>query len=348
MSEPKLLAPKIVGPEHGMRPNTPLNSWRINFIFNMGGLGDYVNYAAATHWLMLNCPWILGRVVTPRYLTPLMRDIHPKWECIAAEDFEKHLQSGEAIICPEAKLNGVTIARQFMTVVGAHPVDVGFAYYAGTTPPPTDGLLPALDYPKDRLKPEVKALTRYAVLPVGNVQASRKVTGKHLNPVIDYINSLGITPVFLGKRDMLGSGKPNTIFPEDINYSNGLDLRDLTTVKEAACIMQHAEFTLGLDTGLLHLAALMKDSRIIFAYNITSIAHREPRRNHGKHVNITLTESELQCIACQSKLKQVAKHTFDKCLYQDSKCIDLLFGNDGEKFKHAINHFKPLRELNYG
>lgn len=336
--EPPRLYEKIkVGVELGLRPDTYLNRWRLNFIFNCGGMGDLVNYAASTHWLMNHCPWLSGQIVAPRYVNPLMRDIHPKWNVIASEEFQSHVQKGDGIIGPDIHINGVNTSRQFLTVMGAHPVDVGFAWFAGTTPAPKDGLLPVLDYPRDRLRKDVSDLGRYAVLPVGNVQESRKVTGKHLNPIIIYLKILGIEPVFLGKRDPVTSGKVSTSFADDIMYEEGLDLRNQTTVKEAACIMQHAEFTLGLDTGLLHLAALMKDSKIIFGYNITSVAHREPRRNHGKHVNVFLTEDELKCTGCQSKLKQIAGHTFDKCLYQDNVCVDLLFKDEAKKFRIAID-----------
>jgi len=327
----------IVGNEIGLRPNTRFHKWRLNFIFNCGGMGDLVNYTAATHWLMNNCPWLIGQIVAPRYLIPLMRDIHPKWTCVPSEDFQDKVQKGDGLIGPDIHINGINTSRQFLTVMGAHPVDVGFAWFAGTAPPPSDGLLPVLDYPKDRLKEQVSELTRYAVLPVGNVQESRNVTGRHLNPVIVYLKCLGIMPVFLGKRDPVTPGKQSTTFANDIWYHEGLDLRDMTTVKEAACIMQHAEFTLGLDTGLLHLAALMKDSKIIFGYNITSIAHREPRRNHGKHVNVTIPETELKCIGCQSKLKHIVGHTFDKCLYHDNACVDLLFKDEAKLWRSAID-----------
>ena len=330
----RLFAPQKYGEDIGMRPGSMIHGWTINFVFNMGGMGDFVNYSAATQWVMNNCPWVHGRVVAPRYLTPLMQDIHPKWKCVPSETFQDVVEKGDAIIGPDIHINGINTSRQFVTVVGAHPVDVGFAYYAGTIPALGD--LPVLDYPKDRLIKAVREIGPYVVFPVGNVQASRKVLGQHLNPIIDYVKRVyGFTPVFLGKSDLLGNGKQSTTFDQDVNYHLGLDLRDRTTVKEAAAIMQHAEFTLGLDTGLLHLAALMKNSKIIFGYNITSVAHRAPRRKHGLTVNLTLTEAELKCIGCQSKLKHISGHTFDQCLYKDLKCVDLLF--EPKKWFEAID-----------
>ena len=332
----KLMNQAKYGPEVGLRPNTLLHRWVINFIFNDGGLGDFVNYSAATLWIAKNCPWVDGRIYTPRYLTPLMKDIHkdfPTWKAMESENAFNTLEHKTCIVGTNLTFNGQNKLKQLLTCIGAHPIDVAYAYYAGSTPPPKDCLLPVLDYPKNDLLIDQP----YVVFPVGNTVDARKTTGVHLNPIIKYVRAQGFLPVFLGKKDLLMDGKQSTRFPEDIDYHYGMDLRDQTTIMEAAAIMQHAKFTIGLDCGLLHLAALMKDSKIIFGYNITSVEHREPRRNHGRHINISLTESELQCIGCQSKLKQIAKHKFSECLYGDSKCIDILFENGSERWIKAID-----------
>jgi hypothetical protein len=336
----KIIGTGAYGEAHGLRPGTKLKRWRVHMIFNAGGMGDFVNYSAATLWLAKNCPWLVARLFAPRYLAPLMRDIHavnPAWEVIESERFMEYFKEGISMIGPDVFIQGRNVSPQFLTCVGAHPVDVGFAYYANSSPPPADGFLPILDYPRNRLKKQVAELGRgYVVIATGNVHEARAVHGRHVNPIIEHVAACGLVPVFLGKKDILGNGVQTTKFPEDINYSRGLDLRDQTTVKEAACIMQHAACTVGLDCGLLHLAALMKDSRIVFGYNITTRDHRAPRRNHGKTIDITIDESELKCIGCQSKIKQV-QHWFDKCLYGDTKCVDLLFKDAAARWRTAID-----------
>jgi hypothetical protein len=332
----KLLNQGTYGPEYGLRPNTKLHRWVINFIFNDGGLGDFVNYSAATTWVAKNCPWVEGRLYTPRYLTPLMQDIHAEfshWKCLESESAHVTMEHRTALLGTNIIMGGVNQLKQLLTCMGAHPIDVAYGYYTSSTPAPKDCLLPVLDYPRNDLLIDHK----YVVIPCGHTAIARATTGKHLNPIIKHIKSKGFLPVFLGKNDLLMDGVKSTQFPDDILYSEGLDLRDQTSIKEAAAIMQHAEITVGLDCGLLHLAALMKDSKIIFGYNITTVEHREPRRNHGRHINIALTESELQCIACQSKLKQIAKHKFSDCLYGDSKCIEILFENESQRWTSAID-----------
>lgn len=337
---PKLLGEKLYGPEFGYRENTPVPSWPINMIFNMGGMGDFLNYSAATTWIAKNCPWIHGRIFCPNYLVPIMTDIHAQfkdWKVFPSEKVEEFMEHGTSYLGPNIYINGQTSTKQFMTCAGAHQIDVAFSMYAGTTAPP-DACLPMIDYPESRLHPKIKRLKgKYIVLPTGGSAESRTVPGRLLNPLIHYIKELGFTPVFLGKKDLLGDGLEITKFPSDIDYAAGIDLRNQTSVKDAACIMQHAAMTVGLDCGLLHLAAMMKDSKVIFGYNVTSIEHRLPRRKWGKLINITLTESELRCIGCQSKFKLYPLHNFSKCLYGDNKCVELLFENGAERFKRAID-----------
>lgn len=330
---PKLLGLKTYGPKYGVRSNHKIPTWPINFIFNKGGMGDFVNYAASTVWLAKNCPWVEGRLFVQSFLIPLMKDIHHEfkhWKVMPLEDAHNLMEPGTSFLGP-LEMKGMS-TKQFLTPMGAHPIDVASAYYVGTSPAPFDMLLPVLDYERVPID-----LRRYAVIPTGFTSPNRQVTGKHINPISRYLLSKNITPVFVGKSDFTGSGSYISRFADDIDFGLGVDLRDKTSVKELAALCQHAEVTIGLDCGVLHLAALMKNSKIVFGYNVTSIEHREPRRNHGKCVNVALTRRDLECTACQSTLKVYPAHKFQDCLYGDNKCIELLFANDSERFKRAID-----------
>lgn len=269
-----------------------------------------------------------------------MRDLHQEfahWKVWPAEKVEEHLVDGASLVGPSIHMAGKNINPQLYTVIGAHPIDVGFAYFTGGTTPP--GIeMPRLDYErkKSTLPNSLKyGETPYAVFTTGATTPSRTVLGRHLNPIIAYTKSLGITPVFLGKVNFVGDGKNTVSWPKDIDYSQGLDLRNQTSVKDAACIMQHAAFTAGLDCGLLHLASLMSESRVIFGYNITSVEHRVPRRTHGRTINMSVSAEELPCTGCQSRWRQCHTHRFDQCFYQDVKCVDLLF--ETKKWTDAID-----------
>lgn len=341
-----------VGPEHGFQPGTMVPQWVHNYAFNAEGLGGFINYAGATTWLAKNCPWIHGRVWCEQFLVPLMKDIHapyPNWKVQPSNQLSQLIESGTAMIGPMMSVGGVPQAQQFFQCFGAHPFDVGTAMYFSTINIGAE--LPILDYSAHQLQPNIKRLNgKYVVFTAGGTTPIRTMTGEHLNPLIDYVKSQGLTPVFLGKRDLLNTGKVSTSFADDTNYADGIDLRDQTSIKDAARIMQHAACTVGIDGGLLHLAAIMKDSRIVFGYNITSVEHRVPRRFHGKTVNVTLTDKELPCIGCQSKFKQIPNSMFDDCLYSEGRqlydparpqlaraCLKLMFANGSEKFKRAID-----------
>jgi hypothetical protein len=335
---PKLGPEREYGPEFGMRAGTKVATWPINFIFNQGGMGDFLNFSVATRWLGRNSPWVEGRLFVPRYLAPIMRELHAEfvnWTVFESEDVKRHIEFGTSYL-GHILLDGQPMHRQFLTPTGAHLIDVGFAWYVGMTPAPPGELLPVLDYPSKKLPFDLKG-KRYAVIPTGFSAEARRVQGRHVNPIIDHLNARGVLPVFLGKRDLLGDGHTISKFSEDIAYDKGLDLRNQTDVRQAALIMQHAAFTVGLDCGLLHLAALMKDSKIIFGYNITTIEHREPRRNHGKTINIAIGEVELACAPCQSKWKNIPVHKFTGCYYGDSKCVDLLFKGNAVRWRNAID-----------
>lgn len=335
----------IYGLREGMRSGTQVKRWVINFCFNQGGMGDFVNYSAATVFVARTQPWVEGRLFVPRYLKELMEHIHndfENFEVFASEDASKFLEHGTSIICPELVLGGKKSDPQFLSCLGAHPFDVGFAYYSNVSPPPATEKLPVLDLAR---RAEIPPGVKYAVVTTGNQSPARRVTGKHLNPVIDHLKERDILPVFLGKSDLLMDGKTTTTFPDDIKWSAGLDLRDKTTVLAAAAIMQHAEMTLGLDNGLLHLAALMKDSKIIFGYNITTVAHREPRRDHGITMNLAVTEKDIACAQCQSKWRNFPEHKFDRCFYGDNACVNHLFRDDAIRWKDAIDMMIARNEI---
>lgn len=338
--DPRALPPTICGPEHGFRENTPVRSSVFNFVFNDEGMGGFLNYAAATLWMAKNCPWIHGRVWVEQFLVPILTDIHSShknWKVISHNQFRQKVEVGTATIGPMISINGIPAKREFLTALGTHPLDVGSGYFMSACPAPADCVLPVLDYPKTQLPPKVRKAGDYVVITCGGTTPIRTMTAAHINPLINHIKAKGLTPVFLGKRDMLTDGKVTTQFSDDTDYSSGVDMRDQTNVRDAAVIMQHAKCTVGLDGGLLHLAALMKDSRIVFGYNITSVEHRRPRRSHGKTVNVTLSTKELSCVGCQSRWKNMQGHFYDKCFYKDAKCLELLFSNDSLKFKNAID-----------
>ena len=343
-----------VGPELGFWPDTPLDSLVINFVFSDEGLGGFVTWTAVTTWIARNCPQVVGRIFCLKPLIPLLQDIHapyPEWEIYDVKTGHFNLEGGTRMYGSNYTMGVNKAERQLLNPLGTHPIDCASGFFMGTAPAPADALMPVLDYPVSRLQPRIKSIAgRYVVFPAGGTTPIRTLTGAHLNPIIAHVKKLGLTPVFLGHKDGLANNG-NATLPDDLDTEGGLDLRSQTTIKEAALIMQHAACTIGIDGGLLHLATLMKDSRVIFGYNITTVENRVPRRNHGRDIAVYLPVSdELPCSGCQTRWKHLTTHHFSHCYYEEGqggwnakhpdrarKCMTMLFENGGERWIKAID-----------
>lgn len=366
MSAAPALSPDfvILGPEHGYLPDTRVPRLVFNYVFNDEGMGGYVNYAAVMTYLARKQPNLDGRVWVEQFLVPLLKDVMapwPNWQVLPSNQRAQLAgQHRGPTIGPLLAINGVAAKREYTTAIGTHPRDVGAGYYMSTGRAPDDMLLPVLDYPLEmvtekhndhKIRRAIRGAKQkgYVVFSTGGTTPIRTVTGEHLNPLIDFVIGKGLTPIFVGKKDIMADGKKTTAWVDDCDYHKGIDLRDQTTVKEVACLMQHASCVVGLDGGNLHLAALMRDSRVVFGYNITSVEHRRPWRNHGRDIAVALTDAELACAGCQSKWKDMFGHSYDKCYYEEGRagwdpakperaraCLKLLFANQSLKFKLAI------------
>ncbi len=168
---------------------------------------------------------------------------------------------------------------------------------------------------------------KYAVITTGYTSDTRVFKAEYINEVAEYLNSIGITPVFLGKKATYAD-KNNTIVGKfEANYELGVNLIDKTNLFEAHSIMSKAQFVLGLDNGLLHLAS-MSDVSVIWGFTTVLPEHRLPYRNNIKGFNayvVSPTEEELACWGCQSKMNFAdSSHSFMTCIYSDFKCVELM------------------------
>lgn len=330
------------GPEHGFRSGTKLHPIPTDFFFTDAGLGDFICYSVAILWAAKHCPWVCGNLRVPRFLIPFMERImrrHRHWKILDGEI--PYQSSNETpIIGPNlTDEHGNNLTPQLINATGAHLVDLGFMYYCNMQKAPPETYYPKLELLPHELLPEVAALKgQYVVFTPGGITSSRTVRGRHLNPLIEYVLSRGLTPVFLGKTDF--SNSIITQFDESVNYGAGLNLIDKTNLFQAAAIMENAICVTGLDNGLLHLACCT-EATVLFGYNIAGPEFREPRRKHGKLINITVPKEKLPCIHCQDNFKLLSSHSFHECFYGDTLCIDLLFENNAEKWKRAIDSVSP-------
>ncbi len=324
-----------------LRPGTIFNTFPQNFTLTQGGMGDYICWCMAFQWLVKNSPWIEGRIFSPAYFIQFVQHIFddvPNWKVFLIDDFSKFAEPGSLIRGPNDQ------QPQFINAVGASLIDIGFAYFANLCPAPAGVTYPKLDVNEKMLPKELRGKEKkYAVFTPGGTTLARIVRARHINPLIDDARERGLLPVFLGKHHL--ADVHASYYDDDINFEAGLDLREKTSLLQAAAIMKYSAYTLGLDNGLLHLACCT-DAPVIFGYNIAHPSQRRPARHSGRMIEIVIPREELACIHCQTNVKLLNYHNFKNCIYKDTQCIDLLFDNNGARFKTAIERILSEEKAN--
>lgn len=314
------------------RAGTQTHPQIFNFIFINGGMGDYICWTIAVRHAVQFHKHVKPRIFVSDWCQDLIANLVSEYPIIEVygrtKDFERVYKQGEPIL-------GNIEKNQFLNATGTGLIDIGFSYYMCQNPPPE---FADLTYP--RLKTEaidishIELPENYCIMTPGATSPTRSMPASAFNELKDYVISKGLTPVFLGKAGLTATYKTN--FKDDYDYTGGLDLRNKTSTVEAGKIIAGAQFIMGLDNGLLHLAACT-DTPIIFGYTVASPELRRPIRQKGLIIDITVPKEELACISCQDHMRFMLGHEFTKCLYGDYKCCDLLFKEGAIEWKKAIN-----------
>lgn len=300
-------------PLNQFRPNSKARDRIVNFLVISGGIGDYICYFQGIRWVAATYPHIIGRIYVSEHMLELTQQFFkefPRWEvrdrAIINEAFLKARPTFAPLLQP-------------INATGAHPLDLGFIYYANVNPPPKDWN----EYPRIDLSAleGLKCEKPYAVMTPGATTENRTMRAEAFNGIKDHLIARGITPIFLGKKQITDVRQIR--YESGYNFEGGLDLREQTSLLQAAGIMSKATLVVGLDNGLLHLAACT-DVPIIFGYNIASPEHRRPRRKVGDIWEIYPDVKELPCTFCQSRMRYMFDHDFALCLYKDNACLDAL------------------------
>jgi ADP-heptose:LPS heptosyltransferase len=327
------------------RPQTKHEKVRVWFHLINGGIGDYINHMSAFKWLAEKNPHIIGHIVAPSQFFEIAQFImkpYTHWQVVERSIFNRFARK---MLIPGDEILDPSTFKKYIGAPGAHLLDLGFMLYAQLDKPP-EGFNFMVDLshyqPSHHEFEELDLHMPYAVFTPGYTAESRVFKAEYMNKLLEYTKSKGITPVFLGKKDFANRGKEAfnkgyfARFQDDIDYSLGVDLREKTSLLDAIYIMGRAKFVIGIDNGLLNLAGTTKVP-IIFGHTITQVRHRDIRRREGKTINIIVDEVTLPCSGCQSKMRYIMKHKFSKCIYGDYQCLDLLFANDCEAWKKAID-----------
>jgi len=198
------------------------------------------------------------------------------------------------------------------------------------------------DYPKLELDSvdvgKFNLPKRYVCILPTILHKNRGLPKKEVYRISYHLIKHGITPVFLGKNttitDTFNRASYSSSSPEA--KEGMIDLIDKTSLMEAAKVMAGAECVVGLDTGLIHLAACT-DVKIICGYTTVEPSLRLPSRHGELGWNITpITPKPKQCKFCASSWF-VDDLNFNEC--NNSKQFECLEEMTADNFIEAMAAF---------
>lgn len=299
------------------RPNTEGDIQHINFMFIHGGLGDYIGYLTSIEWIARTQPQIKGYLYLPDFFIPIAKNVLKNYLDRWYIGTRLEMTSKEVLKRPTCA------PYKNITRVGMNAVELGYVYFMAMNPAPEDGYYyTKLDLSEVPLWGQV-GHSPYAVMTPYSTNKNRTMTAQAFNGVKNYLLEKGITPVFVGKKDFVINRK-NIDLAEGYDFTGGVDLSGKTNLLEAAKLMSHAKMVIGIDNGLLHLAA-MTDVPIIFGFTMASPEHAEPRRKDNPVYRIFPDVTSLPCTFCQSQMRFFRKTVdFTTCVYEDNLCTKVI------------------------
>lgn len=333
MSEPQtktaLESVEVTAPPY--RPQTLVARTEINLVFNNGGIGDYIHWIGAMKHAINQAPHIYGHILAPTFFYDLaelwLGKYSSRYKVLPLTGLDNYpaltdhpYVKGKACIIPDDK--------QYANACGYHLTDLGFTYYTQKNKvAPEYTVLPEIRGDEVSLE-RFNLPSRYAVIPSEATAEVRMMPASVLNELTRHLISRSVTPVFLGKNEIARDYK--STIKGDVDLSGVMDLRNQTTLVEAACIMARAEFVLGMDGGLLHLAAC-SDVPVVFIFTTVHPNYRIPyARKAGAETVVVTPPKELGCRFCNTgdpdgaSMLYVLNHDFKDCLYKDNLCTKLI------------------------
>ena len=308
-----------------MRGANDFRPTELHILFKKGGLGDTVARLPAVRYILDSYQHITTiRLFLQDYAVDLATHLLNDGR-VEVYGYSKM----PALLEQYPDTPGMTTDSEHHTTLRTHLTDHAFHTLVDEVPPQA-----AKDYLRirpDEIVSTIAPISKpYVVITTGFTADVREMLPAYVNEVASWIIANGRQVVFLGKKEseFWAGRQPPTeaTFREEIEYSVGLDLRDKTSLLEAAKIMGEAEAVVGLDNGLLHLAACT-DVPIIAGYTSVPPEIRMPYRNGELGWNVKpvfLSTKQLGCSGCQKQAAFVYGMDFRRCYYNSYDCIRML------------------------
>jgi len=292
-----------------MKRGEPFAKTKIQFVMINEGLGGLIYWVTAIRYMIEKHSHIEGYIVCPDYFIELGRhwfkDLEPRFEVV------DDLVPGIAAAMPQT--------ARTPNATGFSLLECGFMIYANCPVPHDQYKMPKII--GNEVSLDKFLLPRdYVAVVAGGTAPTRTISAEAVNGISVYLLSKGITPVYLGSKDMY-NGKYRTFNSDGINWGNGIDLRGRTGTLEAACILANARVVIGIDSGLCNLAFCSRVP-VVMGMTVASPKNRTPYRDAD--VITEFVVPKLDCIFCQEKIRLLDGYSSKKCIYDDYKCIEML------------------------
>ena len=167
--------------------------------------------------------------------------------------------------------------------------------------------------------------SRSVVIPPLYKDNNRCLSKDTLKGICDYLNSVGLIPVLIGKSSKMYR------CPDFSYLVNAVNLIDKTSLLESAKIISLCSLVVGVDSGVIHLAGMTK-TKIVSGYTYASPELRMPIREGKCGHSLIKVIPNIPCQFCQDRW-QLESYCFSKCYYGTNLCVKKL---TAKKFISAI------------
>lgn len=320
ISEEKNRSAKYIRPElRHFRPGTTLEPLTVNLLMDRGGLGDMIARVPAINYFINKNQHITMLLRCPDYFLPLAQIFfghEPRIHISTIDDYKNekdwsipHLDFRHPQYTSYAS-NLTRHAFNVLTNEEVAPIELAYPFVA------------------EWGSPIIGGDSAYVVITSNYTASVRALTQATFTTLIEHFLDRGIGVTLLGRRHTLVATK-RIIESHDLFYAGEhpklLDLRNSTSLVEAGKVLAGAKCVLGLDNGLLHLAACTR-APIVYGHTTVAPRHRQIIR-HGEldyKIERVSPDTSLDCRFCQSNMGYMYGHSFRECFYGDTLCREQL------------------------
>lgn len=314
--------------ERIFRKDTRLPGVDMHIVLDKAGLGDNIARMPAIAGILNNCPQVKLHLWSYPSFLPLLEywcEGEPRIRRIGTLDEGKETKITKAVF-----IKRFSDVQEHYSYHKVHMVDHAWQVLVGWLPQtPEERAYPGIeDDCANILKFDLPS--DFAVVAVGHKWENRSYHKGVLDKISDYLNSMGITPVYLG-TDSLKDHEAVTLDGGDL--SKGINLWNKTQILEAAAIISRAKLVIGMDSGQIHLAGCTT-TPIVCGYTVASPETRMPPGRKVYPVTPEPQTLDSGCRYCMSKMALLPNYDFRKCYYGDFACVSEL---TWDKWKTAID-----------